>query len=100
MAKRNTAAEAVVQYELDSIGGSRFNPSAQRYSECFATENPNAPVVLSGYQQPCPDNTFSMRADLHWTRVSSTVQVWTVAVTSWPAGTPIGTPVQVYKVNR
>lgn len=100
VAKRNTATEAVVQYELDSISGSRFNPSAQPYSECFATENPNAPVMLSGYQQPCPDNTFSMRADVLWTRVSSTVQVWTVAVASWPGGTPIGTSVQVYKVNR
>jgi type II secretory pathway pseudopilin PulG len=100
LAKRNTAVEAVVQYELDSIGGSQFNPSAKRYSECFATETPSAPVVLPGYQQPCPDNTFSMRADLNWTRVSSTVQVWTVAVTSWPAGASIGAPVQIYKVNR
>jgi type II secretory pathway pseudopilin PulG len=100
VAKRNTATEAVVQYELDRISGSQFNPAAQRYSECFATENPDAPVMLSGYKQPCPDNTFSMRADVSWTSASSTVQVWTVAVTSWPGGTPIGTSVQVYKAKR
>jgi type II secretory pathway pseudopilin PulG len=100
VAKRDTATEAVIQYELDSISGSQFNPAAQRYSECFATENPSAPVMLSGYRQPCPDNTFSMRADVSWTSASSTVQVWTVAVTSWPSGTPIGTSVQVYKAKR
>jgi type II secretory pathway pseudopilin PulG len=98
--KRDTAMEAVVQYELNSISGSQFNPAAKRYSECFATENPDAPLTLSGYRQPCPGNAYAMRSDVSWTSVSSTVQLWTVAVASWPNGTTIGTPVQVYKVNR
>ena len=100
VAKRNTATEAIVQYELDSISGSRFNAGARKYSECFATENDTAPVLASGYQGPCPDGTFSLRADVSWTAASATIQAWTVAVTLWPGGTPIGQPVQVYKVNR
>lgn len=100
VAKRNTATEGAVQYELDNISGSQFSAGAKKYSECFATDNDAAPVLASGYKQPCPDSTFSLRADVSWTAASSTIQVWTVAVTSWPGGTPIGSPVQVYKVNR
>jgi type II secretory pathway pseudopilin PulG len=100
VAKRNTATEGAVQYELDNISGSQFNPGAQKYSECFATDNGAAPVLTSGYKQPCPDGSFSLRADVSWTAASPTIQVWTVAVTSWPGGTPIGSPVQVYKVDR
>ena len=100
VAKRNTATEAVVQYELDSISGGPFDPGAQPYSECFATESTSAPAMTSGYQQPCPADSFSMRADVSWTPASPTIQVWTIGVVSWPGLTPIGTPVQVYKVDR
>ncbi|HVC76711.1 MAG TPA: type II secretion system protein [Candidatus Micrarchaeaceae archaeon] len=100
VAKRNTATEAVVQYELDSISGSQFNGAAQKYSECFATENNSPPMMASGYLQPCQDNAFSMRADVSWTASSPTVQVWTIAVVTWPGQTPIGAPTQVYKVDR
>lgn len=97
--KRNTATEAVIQYELGSIAASPFNSSAPSYSECFATESPTAPAP-AGYQQACPDDSFALRADVTWSPVSSTVQLWTVSVTTWPSGDAVGTSVSTYKVNR
>ncbi len=97
--KRNTATEAVIQYELGSIAASHFSSSALSYSECFATESPTSPAP-AGYQQPCPDDSFALRADVTWSPVSSTVQLWTVSVTTWPSGDAVGTSVSTYKVNR
>ena len=111
VAKRNTATEAVVQYELDRISGSSYTTNAQSYSECFATENDSAPVPPpGGYQQPCPGGAFSLRADVCDGQVmqcvptgaapSPTTQVWTVSVVSWPSEASIGTPILVYKVSQ
>lgn len=101
LAKRNTAVEAVIQYELGSVGASQFDPAAQSYSECFATEAPTAPAVVSSYAGSCPAGQFSLRADVTWTAgPNSNVQVWTVTVIAWPDGGQIGQPVSVYKVNR
>ena len=100
--KRNTAVQAVTQYELDKISASNFNASAQPYSECFATETPDAPVsAVGGYQGTCPGGTYSLRADLRLARLpGSAVQVWTVTVNTWPAPRPVASPVSVYKVDR
>lgn len=103
LAKRNTAAEGVVQYEMDSISGSQYNAAAKSYSECFATESSTTPPALVSYGGPCPSSApYTLRAD-----VSSTVnpgtpsrQLWTIAVAMWPANAPVGSPVSVYKVNR
>jgi type II secretory pathway pseudopilin PulG len=106
VAKRNTAAEAVIQFELGSITASRFNPSAPAYSECFATESPTAPApaLTSGgttYQQPCPSSSFALRADVTWiVGPTSTSQLWTITISTWPNPAPIGAAVSIYKVNR
>lgn len=91
LAKRNTAAQAVMQYELDAISASAFDKSP--YSECFATENP-------GWPGPCSGGTFSLRADVARQVVSPTVQKWTVTVISLTDGARVGAPVEVYKVQR
>ena len=47
VAKRDTAAAAVVQYEMDEISASAYNAAAPSYSDCFATENPQNPVSVA-----------------------------------------------------
>jgi type II secretory pathway pseudopilin PulG len=100
LVKRNTAVQAVTQYELDKISASNFNASAQKYSECFATETPADPVPALGYEGNCPGGTWALRADLKFTQPSPTIQVWTVTVKTWPAPRPVASPVSVYKVDR
>jgi prepilin-type N-terminal cleavage/methylation domain-containing protein len=100
VAKRNTAAQAVIQYELDSISASQFSSTPPSYSECFATDSSTPPVAASGYQQSCPSGSFALRADVTWSSVSSTIQLWTVTVTTWPSGAPVGSPVFLNKVRR
>lgn len=100
LTKRNTAVEAVTQYELDRIHSSAFNAGAQPYSECFATENTNAPLGLANYQDPCPDNTYTLRADVSWASGPRGIQVWTVTVVTWPGIGQVGSPISLYKVNR
>jgi type II secretory pathway pseudopilin PulG len=102
VAKRNTAAQAVLQYELEKIGSSTFDGSAQPYSECFATDNPTAPTTLAE-NQSCPSGSFALRADVSWTPgsgSSSGMQLWTVSVIGWPSGTQAASPVSLYKANR
>lgn len=100
LAKRNAAVQAVMQYETEQVGANAFSASAPFYSECFATENPTSnPAVTSAFQGACPNNTYSLRADVSWTLKSSTVQDWTIAVVD--AGyttTPAMASVHVYKV--
>jgi type II secretory pathway pseudopilin PulG len=101
IAKRNTAVEVVARYELDKIHASAFNTSPRPYSECFATESPNAPQLLGDYQDPCADNRFSLRADVTLTTSpSANVQIWSVSIVSWPDAAPVGNPLSVLKVNR
>jgi len=103
LAKRNTAAEAVVQYELEQIGGSTFQSSPQQYSECFATESSMPPQPAVSYQGGCPvGQPFTLRADVTWGWLGppSSRQVWTITVNTWPNPAPIGTPVSTYKVHR
>ena len=102
VAKRNTAAQAVMQYELEKIGSSPFDGSAPPYSECFAVDNPTAPTTLA-QNQSCPGGSFALRADVSWTPGSgsnSGTQLWTVAVIGWPSGAQVASPVSLYKANR
>jgi len=101
LAKRNTAVQAVVQYESEQVSASAFSSSAASYSDCFAVDNPSTPAAAAGFQQTCPSGSYSLRADVSWQWMSgsSTVQVWTIAIAGWPSGASIGTPVQVLKVS-
>lgn len=94
LAKRNTAAEAVVQYELDKISGTAFQRSPQRYSECFATETAATPTPA-----PCPSD-YTLRADVTVGSLTSTRQKWTVTVVSLSDGAQVGSAVSLYKVNH
>ena len=102
LAKRNTAVQAVMQYELEAISASAFNPTAPSFSDCFATESPSQPARAAGYQAPCSSDTFTLRADASWQWLpsSSSVQVWTIAVSAWPSGVSVGASVQVYKTSH
>jgi type II secretory pathway pseudopilin PulG len=98
LAKRNTAVQGVIQYEIESISSSQFNSTPQGYSDCFATENTNAPTPASGGS--CPTG-YTLRADVTvGPGLTSTSQQWTVTVVSLSAGGQIGSPVSLYKVSR
>ncbi len=101
LAKRNTAAVAVVQYELEEVSSGAFNSSAQSYSECFATEDPSSPpLTLASFGGACPNNSYTLRADVSVASGPGGSQQWTVTVSSWPAIGQVGNPVSVLKVNR
>ncbi|HKV88714.1 MAG TPA: type II secretion system protein [Candidatus Dormibacteraeota bacterium] len=101
LAKRNTAAEAVAQYELDKISASTYAGDAPGYSECFATESSNAPAPAAGYRGACPDSTDTVRADVAWVPgAAANIQVWTVTVVSLATASQVGNPISVLKVDR
>jgi type II secretory pathway pseudopilin PulG len=98
LAKRDTAAEAVIQYEMEAIRSSQFNSSPQGFSDCFATENPSAPAPAIGGS--CPSG-YTLRADVAvGAGPTSTSQQWTVTVVSLSTGAQVGAAVSLYKVNR
>ena len=100
IAKRNTAVQAVTQYELDRISGSAFNASPPAYSECFAIDNPTAPLALPAYRDRCPA-AFSLRADVSVAAgPTATSETWTVSIMASPDWTQVGSPTSVIKVNR
>ena len=100
LAKRNTAVEAVIQYELDTISAAQFSTSAQSYSECFATESPVAPSPAPPSPGSC-SSAYALRADVTWAPGSpgTQTQLWTVSVIS-NGGGPVGNSVAVIKANR
>jgi type II secretory pathway pseudopilin PulG len=100
--KRNTAATAVVQYELDQIGGSPYNSPPQSYSDCFATENASVAPRTVGYKGSCSSSVYTLRADVQIVSMPSpSTQLWSIAVISWPNGAPVGKqPVETIKVSR
>jgi prepilin-type N-terminal cleavage/methylation domain-containing protein len=103
LAKRNTAAQAVLQYEMEAVNASTFSASAAPYSDCFPTEDPSSPAPAGAYQGACPSGPYTLRADVGWQWLPSaqgTVQVWTIAIAAWPASAPIGTSVSLYKISR
>jgi type II secretory pathway pseudopilin PulG len=99
LVKRNTAANAAVQYELERIQASTFSTAPQSYSECFAVDTPAA-TTLVGYQGVCPSGS-NLRLDVTEADVQpSAIQQWTVQVDAYPSLTAIGKPVSVYKISR
>jgi type II secretory pathway pseudopilin PulG len=104
LAKRNTATQAVLQYEMEAVSASVFNASAAPYSDCFATEDPTSPTSApGGFQTDCPGGPYTLRADASWQWLASapgTVQVWSIAISSWPSGAVTGSSVSLYKISR
>jgi type II secretory pathway pseudopilin PulG len=102
IAKRNTAAVAVVQYELDQISGGAYNASAGPFSDCFATEDAStSPATLPTFQGPCQGSSYTLRVDVTVAPgPAPNTQLWSVAVTSWPSGANVGNSVQIVKGNR
>lgn len=102
IAKRNVAGQAVIQAELDRITASTFNSSPLSYSDCYKTESSAPPVPASAFLGACPDSTYSLRADVSVTPLTptATTQTWTVAVTTWPDGVPVGSNVSTIKSDR
>jgi type II secretory pathway pseudopilin PulG len=98
LAKRNTAIQAVMQFEIDAVSGSTFTKSDTSYSECFATENPSSPARTSAYQGGCVSGQYTLRADVTCdTTCANSVQTWTIAVSAWPSGSKTVDPIQVDK---
>ena len=95
LAKRNTAAEAVMQYELEKVtfGGTPW-------AECFTSDS----QVTPDPDPACPtDRTYTLRADVSCTDCTSspTVQTWMVSVSAWPGGGgPLVPSVSVIKARR
>jgi Tfp pilus assembly protein PilV len=98
LAKRDTAAQAALHYELEKIGAMPYSASPAAYSECFASDGASNPSVIS-FRGIC-SGTASLRADVSPTQPQSGLQSWTIQISTWPGPTPIGTPISVYKVNR
>jgi Tfp pilus assembly protein PilV len=98
LVKRNTAVTAADEYELEKIGASLFNASANPYSECFAVDNKATPTQVA-MGAGCPAGT-ALRADVSPTGVDTGVQRWAVQIRSYPSLGAIGPAVAVYKVDR
>jgi type II secretory pathway pseudopilin PulG len=99
LAKRNTAASAVVQYELDHISGTPYGGLPPQYSDCFPTEAgsssaPPAPTPAAGFQGACP-SSYTLRVD-----VASSNQTWSVTVISLTDGAQVGKTVDVIRAIR
>jgi len=102
IAKRNTAAQAVIQSELDLIAGNQFDATPSAYSECFKSETAGPPLMVASYRAPCPDPTYTFRADVAVAaqQPTSTTQTWTVRVVTWPDLVSAGSPVSTIKADR
>jgi type II secretory pathway pseudopilin PulG len=98
LAKRNTAVNAAVEYELEAISAASYSPSPAPYSECFAVDSAATPQRV-GVGGSCPAST-NLRADVTESDVEAGVQQWTVEVSTYPGLSRVGTPVSVYKVDR
>jgi type II secretory pathway pseudopilin PulG len=103
LAKRNTAATAVVQYELDQISSAPYGSLPQQYSDCFATEDVTSPPKPAvSFQGACPaGSSYVLRADVAvGSAPSPTSQLWSVTVVTWPSQGKVGKAVQIIKVDR
>jgi type II secretory pathway pseudopilin PulG len=99
LVKRNTGADAAIEFELERIQSAAFSTAPQPYSECFAIDNSASPSPVA-FRATCPSGT-SLRLDVTETDVQTgTVQQWNVQVVAYPAQSPVGAPVSVYKINR
>ena len=102
LAKRNTAAVAIVQYEIEQISGGPYSDSASAYSDCFATEDPaSPPTTLGNFRGACPAGAYVLRADVSVAPgPAPNSQLWSIAVTIWPGSAQVGSTVKIIKVNR
>lgn len=102
LAKRNTAATAAVEYELDRIGGSPYNSSPQSYSECFATESATTAPMTRPFASSCPGSAYTLRVDVQVAAgpIPNNSQLWSITVRTWPGAGRVGVVVQTVKVNR
>jgi type II secretory pathway pseudopilin PulG len=96
LAKRNTAAQAVIEYEMEQVSASAFNPSPSPYSDCFASEQPKDPTPAGGYLGSCSSG-YTLRADVSWQQYSGSVQRWTIVIKGWPSGASTGTSIELLK---
>ena len=95
LAKRNTAATAVIQYELEQ----GYDASAQSYSDCFATEDASVAPTRAAFQGSC-GGSFTLRADVQVGPGPGTTQLLSVTVISLSSSAQVGSPVQVIKSAR
>jgi type II secretory pathway pseudopilin PulG len=101
ISKRNTAATAVIKYELNQIDASAYDPSAQNYSDCFATESAGtAPTTVATFGGACPSNTYTLRADVTVASGPGNAQFWTIQIISWPANAKVGSQVETVRAIR
>jgi type II secretory pathway pseudopilin PulG len=96
LAKRHTAATAVIQYELEQA----YNPSAQSYSDCFATEDASVAPTRAAFQGSCTGGSFTLRADVQVGPGPGTTQLLSVTVVSLASSAQLGSAVQVIKSSR
>lgn len=93
LAKRNTAVQAVMQYEMEQLNAT---PVATSYSDCFATESPNSPAAAAAYQGACPAGPYTLRADVNLQSRSGSTSLWTISVITWPNSTRSIASIQLY----
>lgn len=99
LVKRNTAADAAIQYELERIQATAFSTTPRSYSECFAVDAPGSPS-LAPYQGACAAGT-DVRLDVTESDYQpGAIQQWTIQAESYPSQTILGKPVSVYKIKR
>ncbi len=96
LAKRNTSVQAVMQYEMEQVNATAINAS---FSDCFATENPTAPVPATGYGGSCPSGPYTLRADVNLKLTSGSAQLWDIKVSAWPSGSDTGALIQLYAAH-
>jgi type II secretory pathway pseudopilin PulG len=101
LAKRNTAVTAATAFEVEKIGAAFYTSEPAAYSDCFAVDSAIPPTSVAFRETNCPGGT-NLRADVTGKNDENRagVQLWSVTVSTYPAGSAIGTPVSVYKVNR
>ena len=100
LARRDTAAQAATEYEMEKVGAKTYNDKAVGYSECFGSDGTSSPSEVA-YGGSCPA-VARIRADVSPSLLAGIVQgqQWTIVINTWPTSSPIGKPVSFYRVNR
>jgi type II secretory pathway pseudopilin PulG len=96
LAKRDTAAVAVIQYELEQ----GYGASAQSYSDCFATEDARTAPTQVSFQARCTGGKFTLRADVQVAPGPGSTQQLSITVISLANSAKVGSTVEVIKSAR
>ena len=97
LAKRDTSAATVVQYEL----GQAYDASAKSYSDCFDTDGAgSAPARAPAYQGACQGGRYTLRADVKVAVGPGTTQLLSVTVISLANAAQVGPTVDVVRSSR